>query len=263
MTVPALTLSYRGGAYCGWQRQPNGRSVQETVEEALTALAGERVRIVGAGRTDRGVHARGQVAHVEWESGVAAIPDRALVYGANHRLPEDIRVLQARRMPAGFHARKHAASKQYTYRWMRADVLSPLDAPFCVRVGDKLDVESMRRAATVLVGRHDFSAFALAGGAHRSPVREILRVELADHGPELRMSMEGTGFLRGMVRSIAGTLLEVGEGKRSETGFAALLRGGPRSEAGATAPARGLVLDWVRYGEEPVETTDAEAPESG
>ena len=242
-----LTLSYRGAAYAGWQRQDNARSVQEVVEEALAGLLGRpagELRVVGASRTDAGVHARGQAAHVEPDPG---LPPRALVHGVNHRLPEDVRVLAAEPVAAGFHARKHAAAKVYSYRLSRAAVLSPLDAPYAVRVDPRIDTRALAHAAAHLPGAHDFTAFALAGGGHRQPVRRLFRAEWREQGEELCFRVAGEGFLRGMVRSLVGTLIEVGLGRRSEDAFAALLAGRPRAEAGPTAPAPGLVLERVLY----------------
>lgn len=244
MTTYRLLLSYRGTAYAGWQRQKNALAVQQVVEEALERLLGAPVRVVGASRTDAGVHARGQAAHLELPRPFA---ESGLVHGTNHHLPEDVRVLAAAAMPAGFHARKHAWGKQYVYRLSRAPVLSPLDAPFMAQAPAPLDVERMARAAELLAGRHDFSAFALAGGSHTQTFRRIFSARWEEEGEEMRFQVVGEGFLRGMVRVLVGTLVEVGTGKRSPESFAALLAGRPRREAGETAPAHGLVLQRVFY----------------
>jgi tRNA pseudouridine38-40 synthase len=242
-----LVLSYRGGAFGGWQRQTNARTVQATVEEALGRLLGAPLRIHGASRTDAGVHARGQSASFELP---APFPERGLVHGTNHHLPDDVRVLAAHAMPEGFHARKHAAGKEYSYRLSRAAVLSPLDAPFAVQVPKEIDPARMAQAAELLAGRHDFSAFALAGGSHGQPWRTIASAVWEESGEELRFRIVGDGFLRGMVRALVGTLLEVGLGKRSAAGFAELLQGGLRAAAGPTAAARGLTLEKVLYARE-------------
>jgi tRNA pseudouridine38-40 synthase len=257
MATYRLTLSYRGERYAGWQRQTNALAVQQVVEEALAGLVGRPVTVGGASRTDAGVHARGQAAGLVLDD---PFPETGLVHGANHRLPSDIRVLAARRMPDGFDARRHAGAKEYRYRLRREPVLSPLDAPFAVRADPDLAVGAMAEAVAHLPGRHDFSAFALAGGSHRQPFRRVLEAEWIETGPELELRVVGDGFLRGMVRGLVGTLLEVGAGRRSPAGFAALLEGGRREAAGPTAPAHGLVLERVIY---PPEWEGSEAPPPG
>jgi tRNA pseudouridine38-40 synthase len=248
MPTYRLTLAYRGTAYAGWQRQENAVAVQQVVEEALERLVGHPVRIVGASRTDAGVHARGQVAHLELPRGFS---ERGLVHGTNRHLPEDVRVLAAAAAPPGFHARKHAWGKEYLYRLSRAAVISPLDSPFVAPAPAALDLDRIARAAACLPGRHDFSAFALAGGSHGQPFRRIFSARWepgeGDGAEESAFRIVGEGFLRGMVRALVGTLTEVGTGRRSPEGFAALLAGRPRGEAGPTAPAHGLVLRRVLY----------------
>src|SRR5258706_5056307 len=244
MPTYRLTLAYRGAAYAGWQRQENALAVQQVVEEALERLLGHPVRIAGASRTDAGVHARGQVAHLELAAPFAA---RGLIHGGNHQLPEDVRILGAAEMPAGFHARKHAWGKEYVYSLSRAAIVSPLDSLFVARVDARVDLEKMAQTAAALPGRHDFSAFALAGGSHGQPFRTIAAARWEEEGAELRFRVVGEGFLRGMVRALVGTLVEVGTGQRSPASFAGLLAGGPRAAAGPTAPAHGLVLGRVFY----------------
>jgi tRNA pseudouridine38-40 synthase len=242
-----LTISYRGTRYAGWQRQDNAVSVQQVVEEAvskLAGIAGSPVRVTGASRTDAGVHARGQVAHLDLER---PLPPRALVHGVNPHLPEDVRVLAAAEVEDGFHARKTALGKEYRYRLSRAEVVPPLDSLFVVPVPARIDLGRMEKAAAYLPGRHDFSAFALAGGSHGQPFRTIEAVSWQELDREIVFSITGDGFLRGMVRALVGTLIEAGLGRREPESLSDLLQGRPRSEAGPTAPAHGLVLEEVFY----------------
>ncbi|MEM9406015.1 MAG: tRNA pseudouridine(38-40) synthase TruA [Acidobacteriota bacterium] len=249
-----LIVAYEGSGLAGWQRQPNTpETVQQKLEEALEALFGQRVVATASGRTDAGVHALGQSVHLCVTSGPSDDEVlRSLVLGANAYLPPCIRVLRADRMPEGFHARKHARSKLYRYRWSTSRVIEPQRARYLAPAPQRLDVARMRQAAEVLQGRFDFASFARAGGAHQQSVRTVSHVELFERGDELRLEVRGEGFLRGMVRAIAGTLLEVGTGRRSVEGVEQLLgtesRPAPgRPAAGPNAPARGLTLVEVDY----------------
>jgi tRNA pseudouridine38-40 synthase len=244
-----LIVSYHGAAYAGWQSQANAVTVQDVLEGALADLLAVAVRVTAASRTDAGVHARGQAVHLEPPAGSRAVRLRALVHATNVRLPLDVRVLAADAMPDGFHARRHACAKEYSYRLSRAAVLSPLDAPFSLRVPRDLDVAAMRRAAAALPGCHDFSAFTITGGSHTQPFRTMSSAALEEDGAELRFRIAGDGFLRGMVRRLVGTLLEVGVGNRPAEDMARLLAGGARDEAaaGPTVAAHGLVLERVLY----------------
>lgn len=243
-----LRIAYVGTDYAGWQRQDNALAVQQVVEEALARILGRSVTVHGAGRTDAGVHARGQVAHLTVANASAPRETRrALVHGANRHLPAVIRVLAAETVDDAFHARKSATGKTYRYRLCRARVIDPFRAPFVVPAPVGLDLEAMKRAASMLLGRHDFSAFAKSGGSHGQPERTIQRAAWSEAGDELTFVVAGDGFLRGMVRALVGTTLEVGRSRRSPDDFARLLQGGPRSSAGPNAPARGLCLEHVEY----------------
>ena len=247
MTAPViarLTVAYVGTRYAGWQRQPNAPTVQETLEEALARLTGETVACVGAGRTDAGVHARGQVASFRLERD---FPADGLVHGTNHHLPDDVRVLAAARAPESFHARRSACAKEYVYRCHRGRLPAPARAPFVAPAPERLALAPLADAARAIVGEHEFAAFARSGGAPGPTRRRLFAAAWEDDGEELRFRVVGEGFLRGMVRSLVGTMLEVGLGTRSLEGFAALLAAVPSGEAGPTAPARGLSLERVDY----------------
>lgn len=255
MTV-RLRIAYDGAPFAGWQRQKGVPTVQQSLEDALSRLTKADVTVQGAGRTDAGVHAAGQVGHLALrgapEAPLPTLPIRALATGTNHFLPRSVRVLAAERLDTSerpFHARKSALGKRYVYRIYRGSIVPPFDAPRALHVRQRLDVEAMARALRALPGRHDFSAFAIAGGSHTQGVRRLYSARL-DASPEghLRIEFWGQGFLRGMVRSLVGTLVEIGRGEREADDMARLLEPGRRrDEAGFTAPAHGLCLERVVY----------------
>lgn len=246
MRTLRLTLAYDGTAYVGWQRQDNGPSIQQLVEEALAPFApgGPAPVVIGASRTDAGVHARGQVAsvRVSFDHDVGAV-QRAM----NIRLPPDIRVLSVDEARADFHARIDARGKRYRYRIVTAPVVWPMDRWFVWHVPVRLDVTAMRHAARALVGAHDFAAFQATGSSVLDTRREIRRIELVEEPGELYIEVEGDGFLRHMVRIITGSLVDVGVGTRRPEWAIEVLEGRDRRLAGRTAPASGLVLEAVFY----------------
>ena len=234
-----LTLEYDGSEFVGWQVQPNGRSVQAVVEEGLSRLCGEPVRVTAAGRTDSGVHARGQV--ISFES--RALPLKAFTAGLNALLPDDVACIRAEEAPEGFDARRWARGKRYIYSILHSPTRSALRRrAWQIRRG--LDLDAMRTAARALIGKHDFSALRAADCPARTTVREIRRLEISDG---IDIAVEATAFLKHMVRNIVGTLVEVGHAKRRADSIAALLEGRDRTRAGPTAPPHGLVLDEVFY----------------
>jgi tRNA pseudouridine38-40 synthase len=243
-----LTLAYDGTDYVGWQRQENGVSIQQLVEEALQPLAVEDGRgptVVGAGRTDAGVHALAQVASVT--TGITH--DTGAVRRAmNVRLPADIRVLAVEEAKPGFHAQFHATGKAYRYRIVTADVLSPFDRRFACHAPGARDIGAMREAARRLAGRHDFASFQARGASVAHTVRRLDRLDVVEEPDGLTIEVEGDGFLRHMVRAIAGTLMEVGAGQREASSMGAVLAARDRRAAGPTLPAAGLTLVAVRYG---------------
>lgn len=240
-----LLLEYDGTGYHGWQRQKNAATIQEVVETALARLTGSQVRLLASGRTDAGVHALGQVANFHTHS---AIPLKAFVKGLNSLLPRDIAVLEAREAPPDFHARYSARAKTYEYRLRCRPVPSPLERRYCWRLNQPLDAAALARAAAALPGEHDFSAFRASGGSPGHPLRQVF--EAAWHqgtAGRLWFSITANGFLRGMVRSLVGTMVEIGQGKRPPEDLAALLSRGERRGAGPTAPPQGLFLVEVFY----------------
>jgi len=241
-----VVLEYDGTDFEGWQVQPGARTVQGTLHEAFARLArGGPVAIFGAGRTDAGVHAEGQVASVRAATRLGA---DALHRALDALLPRDLAVRSIEPAPAAFHARRDARSKLYRYRLWTGAARSPLRERYALRVRPPLDLAAMERAAAALVGTHDFASFRAAGGAGRSSVRTLARAAWrGELGGELCFEVEGNGFLRHMVRNLVGTLLEVGRGRCSPESIPELLAARDRSRAGPTAPPHGLTLVRVDY----------------
>lgn len=240
-----LVVEYDGAGFEGWQRQPEGhRTVQAELERALSAL-GRLQRLMGAGRTDAGVHAEGQVASVEIETRLdAATLGRAL----NAKLPRDIAVPVCRAVAAGFDARRDALRKHYRYRVWNGPLRSPLRADRALHVREALDTAALRRALTHLEGRHDFAAFQGVGTPVPHTVRTLSRAALSGGaGAELAFDFAGDGFLRHMVRNLVGTLLEVGRGRRDPDSLPLLIASRDRGQAGPTARPEGLTLVAVEY----------------
>ena len=240
-----LTIEYDGSAYCGWQRQLNGPSVQQKVEEALFKVTGERIGIIGASRTDAGVHALGQRAHFDMGSN---IPADKVPFALNTRLPRDIRVTAGREVDEHFHARFDAAGKEYGYLIYNRRHPSALLRDLSAHVSVRLDESVMERACRHLPGTHDFAAFQAAGGTAKTTIRRIDSVSVGRQGDEIRLVIYGTAFLYNMVRIIAGTLIYVGQGRLPEDVFARAIETGDRLQLGPTAPPQGLCLNRVDYG---------------
>ncbi|MDP8215506.1 MAG: tRNA pseudouridine(38-40) synthase TruA [Candidatus Euphemobacter frigidus] len=241
-----LTLEYDGTRYAGWQIQKNAETIQREVEEALESVLSEKVRVYGAGRTDAGVHALGQVAHFETRS---QLPLKNIRDGANTYLPPDIVILRAEEVDLSFHARYNAREKIYLYRVLLRDVRSPLELHRACHIAVPLDVEEMQRGAGYFVGHHDFSAFTASGSSVKSKVRTISRLDIERKAELLKFEFQADGFLYKMVRNIVGTLLEVGKGKLSAYKIEEILKSGERKLAGPTAPASGLYFLRILYGD--------------
>jgi tRNA pseudouridine38-40 synthase len=247
-----ITLAYDGTDYVGWQRQANGVSIQALIEDALRELDGRGVRVTGAGRTDAGVHALGQVAAFTIERALS--PD-AVLRALNALLPDAIRVLAAEEAAPTFHPRFGARTKTYRYRIWNGDVISPFERRYAWHLTGTLDLDAMRAAARLVEGRHDFAAFQASGGSTTTSEREVFASGInpqspvpSPQSPLLVYEISGSGFLRHMVRNIVGSLVEVGRGRRPAGWIGELLALRARTAAGPTAPAVGLFLVSVEYG---------------
>lgn len=240
-----LVIEYDGTSLCGWQRQPNGPTVQQHIEEALAKLLTHEVRITGASRTDAGVHARGQVASFQTERPIEL---HGIRRGLNSMLPDMIAIRDVSEVPLDFHPRFSATGKHYRYSIYRGPDRSPRWRERAWHHPLSLDLGAMRVAAATLVGEHDFAAFRAVGCAAKTTVRKIYAIDVLE-GPEdvLTVDVRGNAFLRNMVRIVVGTITEVGRGYREAAQVAEILVGRDRTQAGMTAPAHGLELIEVHY----------------
>ena len=239
-SVTKLTLAYDGGAFAGWARQPGQRSVQEELENAIERILGEPLGVSVAGRTDRGVHAWGQVVSYRHE----ALDPRRL----NALLPSDIAVLASEPAALEFDARHSARTRTYCYRVLRGPARSPFEEGRALWVPWPIDTAALHACAAALVGRHSFTAFTPTETHHLRFHRDVIAARWEERGELLEFWIEADSFLRQMNRALVGTMLEVARGRRSVAEFAALLTGCPRSEGGPTLPPHGLYLAAVFYG---------------
>ena len=239
-----LTLTYDGTSYCGWQRQKNGISVQETVENAVFNLTGEKVSVTGSGRTDAGVHAKGQVACLDVKT---SIPPEKFYRALNLCLPPDIKAVKSELADDDFHPVRSAKRKTYVYTLYESDVPLPLSERHAVMVGGKLDIARMKAAAELLVGTHDFKCFSSTGSSVKTTVRTVYSVNITENDGLIKISVCGDGFLYNMVRIIVGTLVMIGNGNATADRITEMLSGGGRKKGGTTFPAKGLCLEKVEY----------------
>lgn len=240
-----LIIEYDGTNYSGWQRQARELTVQAEIERALAFMTRSTVTLIGAGRTDAGVHALGQVANFRCDT---RLDPEAILKGLNSLLPGDIAIRDCRQVPDGFHARFDAKSKVYHYRILNRDTRPAVARHYAWFIHRPLDLAAMRRASGVLVGRHDFKAFESTGSPRAHTLRDVGAADWSE-GEERRLTfqIEADGFLRCMVRNIVGTLVAVGLGKLVTGDIQAIMDARDRKRAGATAPARGLFLMEVKY----------------
>ncbi len=239
-----LTLEYDGTAYHGWQVQPGLPTIQGALEEIVKRISGEEVRVIGAGRTDAGVHALGQVANFRASKDLALDTWRRALNGL---LPSDIVVRGVEPVPDEFEARRSATYKTYRYSIWNAPFPSALERHCALHIPDPLDVASMAEGATSLIGEHDFSAFRAADDSPPRPVRRVVEARFAQEANRLHFIITGNGFLKHMIRIIMGTLLDVGRGKLSPEDLERILHSKDRQRAARTAPPHGLCLMEVMY----------------
>ena len=240
-----LTVSYDGTVYCGWQVQPNGMSVQQVLEDALFAVTGEKLKVTGSGRTDAGVHAKGQVAHFEREKD--NIPAEKYAKALNAHLPPDIKVLKSERAEDGFNACRSAKKKTYEYRFYISETELPLKERYAVHISNTPDLALIEECAKVFIGEHDFKCFCASGSSVKTTVRTIYDIDIEQKDGEIIFSVTGNGFLYNMVRSLVGTLLDAGYKRIEKEQLKDMLDKKERSLIGKTLPAKGLCLVEVLY----------------
>ena len=240
-----MVVEYDGTDYCGWQRQENGVSIQQILEETIRLITCEKVTVIGSGRTDAGVHALNQVASFKSDT---RLPAEILYRGINGLLPRDIVVKSLEEAAAGFHAQHDARGKVYVYRICNKRLRPALGRNYFWFIHHPLDLPLMEQAAQYLIGRHDFSCFCATGSHVKDRIRTIIGINIGRREDGLlEITLEAQGFLKYMVRNIVGTLVEIGRGKRPPTEMKEIIDSCDRNIAGITAPARGLYLKEVKY----------------
>lgn len=242
-----MVVSYDGTAYRGWQLQPNGITIEEVLNRELTVLLKEPISVIGASRTDSGVHARGNIAVFDTEN---RMPADKICFALNQRLPEDIRVQRSEEVPADWHPRKANCTKTYEYKVLNRKISMPLERLYAHFCYFNLDLDKMREAAAYLVGEHDFKSFCTVRTQAEETVRTIYSLDITKQEDMITIRISGSGFLYNMVRIIAGTLLEVGMGAYPPEHMEEILDARDRQAAGRTAPARGLTLVSMEYQKE-------------
>lgn len=239
-----LTVAYDGTDYHGWQLQPNVITVEEVLNRKLSELFHEEIRVIGASRTDTGVHALGNVAVFDTE---ARMPAEKVSYALNQRLPDDIRIQKSEEVPLDFHPRRQNSRKTYEYKILNREFPLPTDRRYAHFTYVPLDVERMKRAASFFVGEHDFKSFCSVNTVAETTVRTIYDMDVTKLGEMITIRVTGSGFLYNMVRIIAGTLMEVGRGNTEPEELPEILEALDRAKAGPTAPACGLMLIGYHY----------------
>ena len=239
-----LVISYDGTNYCGYQIQPNGLSIQEVLESAIEKATGEKITVTASGRTDAGVHAKGQVCHFDTTS---TIPPERFYKAINPHLPGDIKVLSSSLVSDEFNARKSAKKKTYAYSFYISETELPLKERYFCHLDREIDFDKMEKAKRLFVGEHDFKAFCSVGSSVKTTVRTIYSVEIKKGDNEFSVYITGSGFLYNMVRIIAGALIDIGYSRLTEEDIVKALESGKRDILGKTLPAKGLTLIGVNY----------------
>lgn len=239
-----LTIEYDGGNYKGWQRQPEGNSIEEEIEKILSMMMNTEIDILGSGRTDSGVHAKGQVANFYTESNIKT--DK-IKYALNRMLPSDIYIIDAEEVDLKFNARKSAHEKTYRYVVYNCDQPSVFYERYSFYVSKKLNIEKMIEASKLLIGEKDFKVYSKLGSSTKTSIRNLKNIEIKREGNFIYFYYTANGFLYNMVRMITGTLIEVGMGKKSIEHIKLALETGDKKYVGKNAPSRGLTLMEVKY----------------
>lgn len=241
-----LFVAYDGTNYCGWQIQPNGITIEEVLNEKLKKLTGEDIHVIGASRTDSGVHALGNVAVFDTES---SIPPERMAYALNQKMPEDIVIVKSDEVPLDWHPRyQDEISKTYEYHICNSKVSNPMKRNYSTHVSFDLDIDKMREGAKYLIGEHDFVSFCNIRTNVEDTVRTVTDIEILKEGEDITLRITGNGFLYNMVRIIVGTLIRVGRGFYEPVRVKEILEERKRTAAGVTAPPNGLVLVGIDYG---------------
>ncbi|MDO5718181.1 MAG: tRNA pseudouridine(38-40) synthase TruA [Tissierellia bacterium] len=239
-----IIIQYDGSAYSGWQIQDNAVTIQQKIVEAIKAVTGEDVNLIGSGRTDKGVHAYGQVANFRTSTNIR--PDK-IHYWLKMHLPNDIKIVDSREVEYDFHARFDAKSKRYIYKIYNGEDLHPIYRNIYEEINYSIDIDKMISAAPLLIGEHDFSGFSAVLEENTNPIRTVDEISINKRGKLIEIEIEAMSFLRNQVRIIAGTLVEIGRGKMPAENIIEIFNTGDRNLAGPTLGGRGLYLMEVRY----------------
>lgn len=239
-----LIVEYDGTNYCGWQRQKNGNTIQQTIENAIVEVTGEEAKLIGSSRTDAGVHAKMYVCNFSTSS---TIPPEKIGIVINHKLPEDIVILKSEEVDSKFHSRYCSKGKMYSYTILNRNERAAIGRNYAYQYGRNIDIEAMKKAAVYFLGKHDFSAFKSTGSSVKDNVRTITEVQVEKDGDYIKIYVSGDGFLYNMVRIMVGTLLEVGEKKINPEYIKEIIGAKDRNRAGKVVPAKGLCLEKVFF----------------